>query len=86
MWDLKRLRTDLLALLLLVMSVFSGLSLVSYDPVDPPAQAVYPARTEVLNWCGPLGAYAAHYLRHWFVLGIYFLLAGTITFDLRLFS
>ena len=86
MWDLKRLRTDLLALLLLVMAVFSGLSLVSYDPADPPAQAVYPARSEVLNWCGPAGAYVAHYLRHWFGLGTYVLLAGTLAFDVRLFS
>ncbi|MDB5336244.1 MAG: spoIIIE [Planctomycetaceae bacterium] len=86
MWDLRRLRTDLFALLLLVMVVFSGLSLISYDPADPPAQAVFPARTEVLNWCGPAGAYVAHFLRHWFGLGTYVLLAGTLTFDVRLFS
>ncbi len=86
MWDLRRLRTDLLALLLLVVTVFSGLSLVSYDPVDPPAQAVYPARAEVLNWCGPIGAYVAHYQRHYFGLGIYVLLAGAVVFDLRLLS
>lgn len=86
MWDLRRLRTDLLALLLLVMAVFSGLSLFSYDPADPPAQVVFPARSEVLNWCGPAGAYVAHYLRHWFGLGTYVLLAGVLTFDVRLFS
>ncbi|MES2788930.1 MAG: DNA translocase FtsK 4TM domain-containing protein [Planctomycetota bacterium] len=86
MWDLRRLRTDLLALLLLVIAVFSGLSLLSYDPVDPPAQAVYPARSDVLNWGGPVGAYLAHYLRQWFGLGAYVLLAGALTFDLRLFS
>src|SRR4051812_15462201 len=86
MWDLKRLRTDLVALLLLVVIVFSGLSLFSYDPADPPAHAVYPARLEVLNWCGPIGAYLAHYVRHWLGLGIYVLLAGALVFDLRLFS
>lgn len=86
MWDLKRLRTDLLALLLLVVIVYSGLSLFSYDPADPPAHAVYPARSDVLNWCGPPGAYLAHYFRHWLGLGTYVLLAGALVFDLRLFS
>lgn len=86
MWDLRRLRTDLLALLLLVVAVFSGLSLFSYDPADPPAQAVYPARSEVLNWCGPLGAYLAHHFRLWFGLGSYLILGGTLAFDARMFS
>ncbi len=86
MWDLRRLRTDLVALLLLVVIVFSGLSLFSYDPVDPPAHAVYPARLDVLNWCGPIGAYLAHYLRHYLGLGTYVLLAGALIFDLRLFA
>jgi S-DNA-T family DNA segregation ATPase FtsK/SpoIIIE len=85
MWDLKRLRTDLVALLLLVVVVFSGLSLLSYDPADPPTQMVYPARAQVLNLAGPAGAYAAHQLRNWFGLGAFALLGTLLVLDLRLF-
>ena len=42
--DLRRLRTDLLALCLLALCVFLTLCLWSYDPADPPAHLVFPAR------------------------------------------
>jgi len=86
MWDLRRLRTDLVALLLLAVVVFSGLSLVSYDPADPPTQMVYPARAEVLNLGGTPGAIVAHQIRNWFGLGGFALLGAMLILDLRLFA
>lgn len=86
MWDLSRLRTDLVALLLLTVVVFSGLSLFSYDPADPPTQMVFPARTQILNLGGPAGAYVAHQLRNWFGLGAFALLTALLVLDLRLFA
>ena len=45
MFDYARLKTDLLALAILAVAVFVGLSLVSHDAADPPAMGMYPART-----------------------------------------
>jgi len=84
--DLRRFRTDLLALALLAATVFVGLSLAGYDPADPPARNVYPPRAEAVNLAGPYGALVAHHLRTSLGLGAYFLLAAMILADLRLFS
>ncbi len=84
--DLRRLRTDLLALALLAATVFVGLSLAGYDPADPPARNVYPLRAETVNLAGPYGAVVAHYLRQGLGLGAWSLLALMVTADLRLFS
>jgi len=84
--DFRRLGIDLLALGLLAATVFVGLSLVSYDPADPPAHVVYPPRAEALNLCGPTGAYIAHALRTLFGLGAYFVLWSMLLTDVWLFS
>ena len=60
MIDYGRLRNDLIAIGLLAMAVFVGLALVSYDPADPPAHSVFPARMVPVNWCGAAGANLAH--------------------------
>ena len=46
MLDKERLKTDLLALGLLALVVFVGLSFLSYDPADPPSSLVFPQRQE----------------------------------------
>ena len=86
MIDYGRLRTDLLALAILAMAVFLGLSLMSYDPADPPAHVVYPAHSQPSNLCGIAGAQLAHTLIVGVGAGAYFLLAGLVLFDIRLFS
>ena len=86
MWDLRRLRTDLIALLLLAVVVFSGLSLISFDPADPPTQMVFPARAEILNLGGLPGAYVAYQCRNWMGLGSYLLVVSLLVLDLRLFG
>ena len=62
MFENRSLKLDLLALALLALSAFLVVSLVSYDPADPPGTLVSPPRTEYQNACGPTGAYAAHAL------------------------
>jgi len=86
MFDYARLRTDLLALAILAMAVFVGMSLVSYDPADPPAFGVYPARTAPLNLGGATGATVAQALVTSFGIGAYFLLAALVVADIRLFA
>jgi S-DNA-T family DNA segregation ATPase FtsK/SpoIIIE len=86
MLDRSRLKTDLLALALLAATVVVSLSLFSYDPADPPAATVYPPRTETLNTCGRPGAWTAHLLHLAFGSGGWFVLAGMLVVDVRLFS
>ena len=86
MIDYGRLRTDLLALAVLAMAVFLGLSLVSYDPADPPAHVVSPAHDHPLNLCGIAGAQLAHTLVVGVGAGAYFVLIALIVLDIRLFA
>ncbi|MFO0917519.1 MAG: DNA translocase FtsK 4TM domain-containing protein [Planctomycetaceae bacterium] len=86
MVDYGRLKTDLLALTLLAAAVFVGLSLASFDPADPPAQAVFPLRAQPVNLCGEIGARLAYELTTWFGYGAYLVLAALLVLDLRLFS
>ena len=85
MIDYGRLRTDLLALAILAMTVFLGLSLVSYDPADLPSHAVYPPHPQPMNLCGIAGAHLAHTLIIGVGAGAYFLFLSLIVLDIRLF-
>jgi len=60
----RRLPIDLLALGLLGLVVFVGLALWSFDPADPPGDAVYPPPDEVTNLLGSRGAFVANNLRN----------------------
>ncbi|MBX7106933.1 MAG: DNA translocase FtsK 4TM domain-containing protein, partial [Gemmataceae bacterium] len=84
--DVQRLKSDLLALAILALTVFLGLALVSYSPSDPPGDLVYPAPATLHNLCGPTGARLAHQLHSAMGLGSWFLLGGLILFDIRLFA
>ncbi len=86
MFDYTRLKTDLLALAILAVAVFVGLSLVSHDAADPPSMGVYPARTAPQNLGGLHGATVAQALLMSFGVGAYFLLAALVVADIRLFA
>lgn len=86
MIDYGRLRTDLLALAVLAMAVFLGLSLVSYDSADPPASVVYPTNLQPTNLCGMAGAQLAHNLVVAAGAGAYFVLVCLIVLDIRLLA
>jgi len=86
MLDKERLKTDLLALGLLALVVFVGLSFLSYDPADPPSSLVFPQRQVPTNICGEFGAAIAYYSRQWMGLGVWIVLAALVSWDLKLFS
>jgi S-DNA-T family DNA segregation ATPase FtsK/SpoIIIE len=86
MLDQDRLKTDLLALGLLAVVVFAGLSLLSFDPADPPSTAVFPPRQIPINICGELGAQLAWHARQLAGLGAWVVLASLVAWDLKLFS
>ena len=86
MWDLRRLRTDLVALALLAGTLFVGLSMLSFDPADPPARTVFPVRDVPVNLCGDVGAKLAFSLRAAFGLGAWLLVGSLAVFDFKLLS
>ncbi|MFK7778023.1 MAG: DNA translocase FtsK 4TM domain-containing protein, partial [Gimesia sp.] len=86
MIDVQRFKTDIIALGLLAVTVFLGLSLFSYDPADPPAQLVYPVRDVAQNLCGISGAHTAHLLRSGFGIGAWGILLAFVVVDMRMFS
>jgi S-DNA-T family DNA segregation ATPase FtsK/SpoIIIE len=86
MLNTERLKTDLLALGLLALVVFVGLSFLSYDPADPPSTLVFPQRQAPTNICGEVGAAVAFYTRQSLGFGVWIMLMPLISWDLQLFS
>jgi len=86
MFDSDRLKTDLLALGLLALVVFSGLSLLSYDPADPPSTIVFPVRANTINICGNAGAALAFHGVQILGAGIWIMLLTLAAWDLKLFA
>ncbi|MDA0284419.1 MAG: DNA translocase FtsK 4TM domain-containing protein [Planctomycetota bacterium] len=86
MWDLHRIKSDLIALTLFAVTLFVGLSMLSFDPGDPPARLVHPVRELPLNLCGELGAQLAYNLRAAFGIGAWFVVLALAVFDFRLLS
>jgi DNA segregation ATPase FtsK/SpoIIIE, S-DNA-T family len=93
----RSLYRDFFALVLLGVTVFLSLALVSYDPADPvptplaplhlayqPHAVVYPANLRIHNVCGFCGALSADALLTWFGLGAYYLVASLGIFDYHL--
>ncbi|GAB5445009.1 MAG: hypothetical protein Fues2KO_53580 [Fuerstiella sp.] len=86
MFDYERFRNDVLALGLLALVVFVGLSFLSYDPADPPSDLVFPTRNTPINICGSTGAAIAFYSRQALGAGVWILMAAMIAWDLALFA
>ena len=86
MWDFRKLKSDFVALVLLGVTLFVGLSMLSFDPADPPGSSVYPVRTEVSNLCGEVGARLAWGMRAAFGIGAWFLVAALAVTDFRLLT
>jgi S-DNA-T family DNA segregation ATPase FtsK/SpoIIIE len=86
MFDYERFRNDALALGLLALVVFVGLSFLSYDPADPPSDLVFPARHTPVNICGSMGASIAFYGRQLLGFGVWVAMGAIIAWDMRLLS
>jgi S-DNA-T family DNA segregation ATPase FtsK/SpoIIIE len=74
-------KLDVVALALLALCVFLTLSLVTYNPADPPSTLVYPQHAKIANACGRSGAVVAELLLEGIGLGAYFLIASLAVFD-----
>jgi DNA segregation ATPase FtsK/SpoIIIE, S-DNA-T family len=86
MFDYERFRNDVLALGLMALVVFVGLSFLSYDPADPPSDLVFPSRRTPINICGSTGAAIAFYGRQLLGAGVWMVLAAMVAWDVSLFS
>ncbi len=86
MFDRERFRNDVLALGLLALVVFVGLSFLSYDPADPPSDLVFPSRRTPINICGSTGASIAFYGKQMMGAGVWMMMAAMIAWDVSLFS
>ncbi len=86
MFDFERFRNDVLALGLLALVVFVGLSFLSYDSADSPSDLVFPARRSPVNICGSMGASIAFYGRHLLGFGVWVALTAVVAWDMRLLS
>ncbi|MEQ9406089.1 MAG: DNA translocase FtsK 4TM domain-containing protein [Fuerstiella sp.] len=86
MFDYERFRNDVLALGLMALVVFVGLSFLSYDPADPPSDLVFPTRRTPINICGSLGAAIAYYGRQLLGAGVWMLMTAMVAWDVSLFS
>ena len=78
MFDRERFRNDVLALGLLALVVFVGLSFLSYDPADPPSALVFPSRRTPINICGSTGASIAFYGKQLMGAGVWMMMAAMI--------
>ena len=85
-FDFERFRNDVLALGLLAVAVFVGLSFLSYDPADPPSTLVFPTRRSPINICGSTGASIAFHGRQCLGMGVWAGILSLIAWDLALFS
>lgn len=86
MFDYERFRNDVLALGLMALVVFVGLSFLSYDPADPPSDLVFPSRRTPINICGSTGAAIAFYGRQLLGAGVWMVMAAMVAWDVSLFS
>lgn len=86
MFDYQRLKTDLLALAMLAVTIFTTIALFSHDPADPPSTLIHPVRSETLNLCGPTGAFLSRILLNGLGLGAWFALFGMGVVNLGLFA
>jgi S-DNA-T family DNA segregation ATPase FtsK/SpoIIIE len=73
MFEDRSLKLDLCALALVALTVFLGIALWTYSPLDPPGTLTWPAGKTVSNLCGRAGAMAAHHLFESLGLGAYYL-------------
>ena len=86
MLEERSLKLDLCALVLLALSVFLTLALVTYDPADSSAGLVYPPHAITANACGRSGALAADILFEALGLGAYYLVVSLAMLDALLLA
>ncbi len=99
MTEQRKIRNDIVAIVLLTVIVFLVASLATYDPADAIAspvsaldqlvkadQLVYPLNAEVQNACGRLGAWTSGWLIQVLGFGAYYFVVGLIALEIALFQ
>lgn len=86
MFENRKLKIDILALALGVLTIFLAASLVTYDRGDPPSRLIYPVNAEIHNVCGYSGALASHGLLEALGVGAYYLVLSLAAFDVILLA
>lgn len=86
MFEDRSLKLDLVALALLALCVFLGLSLATYSPADPPSSLVYPSKATINNACGRSGAIAADLLLNGLGIGAFYFLISLAALDTLLLA
>jgi S-DNA-T family DNA segregation ATPase FtsK/SpoIIIE len=76
MLEERDLKLDLLAMGVLVLTVFLAASLLGYHAADAPSRLVYPEPAEVANLCGRSGALVSAVLLGTLGLGAYYLVVS----------
>lgn len=76
----------LLALLVTAITIFLAISLIDFDPADPPYRLVYPQNASATNLCGPIGAACASRLLNGLGLGAHLLLLPMAFLSWRLWK
>lgn len=84
MLDRQRLARYAPGSVLLLAAVFLGLSLLGYDPSDPPGSAADPPNSPPLNPCGPVGATFAFLLFTAFGWSAFLLVYALVACDILL--
>ncbi len=83
--NIRRLKTDLCAVVVLTVVVGLVASLVTADAADPPARQVYPANETVQNVAGPAGAHVALGLFTAVGAAAWLVVAALVSLGLRMF-
>jgi S-DNA-T family DNA segregation ATPase FtsK/SpoIIIE len=81
MAEARSIKHDLIALALLALCVFFGMSLATYHRADSLDALVYPAPEKISNACGRSGAIAADALLQGFGVGAYYLIGSLALLD-----
>jgi S-DNA-T family DNA segregation ATPase FtsK/SpoIIIE len=81
MAEARSIKHDLIALALLALCVFFGMSLATYHRADSFDALVYPAPEKISNACGRSGAIAADALLQGFGVGAYYLIGSLALLD-----
>jgi S-DNA-T family DNA segregation ATPase FtsK/SpoIIIE len=84
--DRSRLKLDLVALFLFFALVFFAISLLSYDPADPPSTFIWPANDPVQNLCGTAGAMLAYGTLAGLGAGVYVFMLGLVCLNILIFA
>ncbi|MDR1269013.1 MAG: DNA translocase FtsK 4TM domain-containing protein [Planctomycetaceae bacterium] len=70
---MKPFRLKFIGVILLILFIFSMISLVSYSSADPPDSRMFPQPETVHNLCGPLGAYLSSFFLNLFGITTFYL-------------